>query len=172
MSLENSARNRPSGICSPLYEADCEENARRLPLYVVAGFLGAGKTTLMNHLLAPRLKRGRFILCIQFESGSAKPTCPAGVKGKLRVLTIPPRALETHRRKTEQLLYHTISDGLYDEVWVEWNGLQPLSTLLSFFPKTMLQDTGTPGDLCVLRRFCLSRRAQGWPNCWRRPEAC
>ena len=131
MSLENSARNRPSGICSPLYEADCEENARRLPLYVVAGFLGAGKTTLLNHLLAPRLKRGRFILCIQFESGSAKPTCPAGVKGKLRVLTIPPRALETHHRKTEQLLYHTISDGLYDEVWVEWTGLQPLSTLLS-----------------------------------------
>ncbi|MFQ9095856.1 MAG: GTP-binding protein [Gemmiger formicilis] len=71
VSLENSARNRPSGICSPLYEADCEENARRLPLYVVAGFLGAGKTTLLNHLLAPRLKRGRFILCIQFESGSA-----------------------------------------------------------------------------------------------------
>lgn len=161
MSLENSARNRPSGICSPLYEADCEENARRLPLYVVAGFLGAGKTTLLNHLLAPRLKRGRFILCIQFESGSAKPTCPAGVKGKLRVLTIPPRALETHHRKTEQLLYHTISDGLYDEVWVEWNGLQPLSTLLSFFPKTMLQDTGTPGDLCVLRRILFVAQGAG-----------
>ena len=161
MSLENSARNRPSGICSPLYEADCEENARRLPLYVVAGFLGAGKTTLLNHLLAPRLKRGRFILCIQFESGSAKPACPAGVKGKLRVLTIPPRALETHRRKTEQLLYHAISDGLYDEVWVEWNGLQPLSTLLSFFPKTMLQDTGTPGDLCVLRRILFVAQGAG-----------
>ena len=161
MSLENSARNRPSGICSPLYEADCEENARRLPLYVVAGLLGAGKTTLLNHLLAPRLKRGRFILCIQFESGSAKPTCPAGVKGKLRVLTIPPRALETHRRKTEQLLYHTISDGLYDEVWVEWNGFQPLSTLLSFFPKTMLQDTGTPGDLCVLRRILFVAQGAG-----------
>ena len=161
MSLENSARNRPSGICSPPYEADCEENARRLPLYVVAGFLGAGKTTLLNHLLAPRLKRGRFILCIQFESGSAKPTCPAGVKGKLRVLTIPPRALETHRRKTEQLLHHAISDGLYDEVWVEWNGLQPLSTLLSFFPKTMLQDTGTPGDLCVLRRILFVAQGAG-----------
>lgn len=161
MSLENSARNRPSGICSLLYETDCEENARRLPLYVVAGFLGAGKTTLLNHLLAPRLKRGRFILCIQFESGSAKPTCPAGVKGKLRVLTIPPRALETHRRKTEQLLYHTISDGLYDEVWVEWNGLQPLSTLLSFFPKTMLRDTGTPGDLCVLRRILFVAQGAG-----------
>lgn len=161
MSLENSARNRPSGICSPLYETDCEENARRLPLYVVAGFLGVGKTTLLNHLLAPRLKRGRFILCIQFESGSAKPTCPAGVKGKLRVLTIPPRALETHRRKTEQLLYHAISDGLYDEVWVEWNGLQPLSTLLSFFPKTMLRDTGTPGDLCVLRRILFVAQGAG-----------
>lgn len=161
MSLENSARNRPSGICSPLYEADCEENARRLPLYVVAGFLSAGKTTLLNHLLAPRLKRGRFILCIQFESGSAKPTCPAGVKGKLRVLTIPPRALETHHRKTERLLYHTISDGLYDEVWVEWNGLQPLSTLLSFFPKTMLRDTGTPGDLCVLRRILFVAQGAG-----------
>ena len=161
MSLENSSRNRPSGICSPLYEADCEENARRLPLYAVAGFLGAGKTTLLNHLLAPRLKRGRFILCIQFESGSAKPTCPAGVKGKLRVLTIPPRALETHRRKTERRLYHTISDGLYDEVWVEWNGLQPLSTLLSFFPKTMLRDTGTPGDLCVLRRILFVAQGAG-----------
>lgn len=161
VSLENSARNRPSGICSPLYEADCEENARRLPLYVVAGFLSAGKTTLLNHLLASRLKRGRFILCIQFESGNAKPTCPAGVKGKLRVLTIPPRALETHRRKTEQLLYHTISDGLYDEVWVEWNGLQPLSTLLSFFPKTMLRDTGTPGDLCVLRRILFVAQGAG-----------
>ena len=152
MSLENSATNRPSGICSSLYEADSDENARRLPLYVAAGFLGAGKTTLLNHLLAPRLKRGRFILCIQFESGAAKLTCPAGVKGKLRVLTIPPRALETHRRKTEQLLYHAINDGLYDEVWVEWNGLQPLATLLSFFPKAMMQDTGTPGDLCALRR--------------------
>ena len=82
-------------------------------------------------------------------------------KGKLRVLTIPPRALETHRRKTEQLLYHTISDGLYDEVWVEWNGLQPLSTLLSFFPKTMLQDTGTPGDLCVLRRILFVAQGAG-----------
>ena len=69
--------------------------------------------------------------------------------------------METHRRKTEQLLYHTISDGLYDEVWVEWNGLQPLSTLLSFFPKTMLQDTGTPGDLCALRRILFVAQGAG-----------
>lgn len=58
-------------------------------------------------------------------------------------------------------MYHTISDGLYDEVWVEWNGLQPLSTLLSFFPKTMLQDTGTPGDLCVLRRILFVAQGAG-----------
>ena len=153
--------SKPSETCLPMYEVDAEQDARRLPLYVVTGFLGAGKTALLNRLLAPRLKHGRFVLCIQFESGTAKLTCPAGVKGKLRVLTIPPRELETHRRRTGQILYHAISNGLYDEVWVEWNGLQPISALLSFFPQTMMQDTGTPGDLCVLRRILFAAQGAG-----------
>ena len=76
VSLENSARNRPSGICSLLYETDCEENARRLPLYVVAGFLGAGKTTLLNHLLAPRLNAGG-LFCVSNLKAAApnRPAC-------------------------------------------------------------------------------------------------
>ena len=162
MSLENSARNRPSGICSPLYEADCEENARRLPLYVVAGFLGAGKTTLLNHLLAPRLKRGRFILCIQFESGSAKPTCCRGPKGKLRVLTITaPRVGDTPPQNRAAFVSHHQRWPLTMKFGWSGTACSRFPTLLSFFPKTMLRDTGTPGDLCVLRRILFVAQGAG-----------
>lgn len=62
------ARFEPTGVGWPLLRGVI---FLYIPIYVVTGFLGAGKTTALNNLLNKRDAQDIQILVIQFECGEA-----------------------------------------------------------------------------------------------------
>src|SRR4249920_3771293 len=59
----------PAGRCAgPLWRADCARLLMSVPILLVTGFLGAGKTTIMNHLLAHA--EGRRIAAVVNDFGA------------------------------------------------------------------------------------------------------
>src|SRR6266702_8958528 len=62
-------RRGPAGRCAgPLRQPDCAELMAPVPILLVAGFLGAGKTTVVNHLLAHA--EGRRIAAVVNDFGA------------------------------------------------------------------------------------------------------
>lgn len=123
------------------------------PVYVVAGFLDAGKTTFLSRHLRPRLERGRRILCIQMEQGEEELSGGAVTSGPLTLLTFPMRELQSALSAVSERLYSHLLETDYDEIWVEWNGMLPLSALETLFPINPRVRSGTPGDLCRVRQI-------------------
>ncbi len=97
-----------------------------IPVYIVTGFLDAGKTTFLNNLLNRHDWRDVRMLVIQFEAGeeefeSQSCNCDS--------ISFPKRVLELQPEQViEQIRSHTQSGGL-DEIWIEWNGVVPFSDL-------------------------------------------
>lgn len=98
-----------------------------VPVYIVAGSLDAGKTTFLNNLLNKRKARA---LVIQFEDGEEAFSC--GNAGH-RMLVIPRRMLEQQQEQMIRRIYEAVQNGLWEEIWIEWNGAAPFSWLLSLF---------------------------------------
>lgn len=97
-----------------------------IPVCVVTGFLDAGKTTFLNTLLNRRDWKDVRMLVIQFETGEEE------FQSRYRnchSISFPKKALE---QKPLQIA-EQISDALQtydpDEIWIEWNGVVPFSTL-------------------------------------------
>lgn len=98
----------------------------RIPIYVVTGFLDAGKTTLLNKLLGSRKSRDMRILVIQFEAGeeefvSRYQNC--------RLLSFSQKLLEKHPKNITEQLRSYLLENPADEIWIEWNGVTPFSQL-------------------------------------------
>lgn len=111
-----------------------------LPVYVITGFLDAGKTTLLNTVLNWQNLR---ILVIQFETGEEEFRCENNNCHKLtfskKILEQQPKAIIDEIRlflKTHEL----------DEIWVEWNGVVPFSEL-----QTLLLDPSLR-SLCKIQK--------------------
>ncbi len=101
-----------------------------IPVYVVTGFLDAGKTTFLNNLLNRRDWRDVEILVVQFESGeeefhSRHRNCKA--------LIFPKKVLEQQPEKIAYQIQDYIErfEQTLDEIWIEWNGVVPFSELQS-----------------------------------------
>lgn len=102
-----------------------------IPIYVVTGFLGAGKTTALNNLLNKRLRKKReaqdiLIFVIQFESGEAVfrinyENC--------YVINFSKKALEQHTEQISEQIHSCLLADMFDEIWIEWNGVTPLEQL-------------------------------------------
>lgn len=110
-----------------------------IPVYVVTGFLDAGKTTFLNNLLNKRDWRDVRTLVIQFESGeeafhSRHPSC--------ETLFFPKKALEQQPDHIVQKILDCLLSRELDEIWVEWNGVALFSQL-----QALLLDSS-------LRRMC------------------
>ena len=88
-----------------------------LPVNVITGFLGAGKTALLNRLMKPRLDAGKKLLCIQFEEGEDD----LDWNENLTTVSILPGELKQDSSKALWDLYATMVKQEFDEVWVEWN---------------------------------------------------
>ena len=91
-----------------------------VPIYVITGYLGAGKTTYLNKILSHKKNYEKNTLIIQFEDGEEE------VEGNLintTVLIISKREYEIYSTNISNKIYNVISDGNYDEIWVEWNGM-------------------------------------------------
>lgn len=97
-----------------------------LPVYVVTGFLDAGKTTFLNKLLNRRDWRETRIIVVQFETGeeefhSRYDNCEH--------IAFPKKILEQQSQQIVEQIRDRILSGEFDEIWIEWNGVVPFSQL-------------------------------------------
>lgn len=114
-----------------------------LPVYVVTGFLDAGKTTFLNILLNRHDWQNVRILVIQFESGeedfqSRNSNC--------HCLTFSKKVLEQQPHLITGEIHRFLQSHELDEIWVEWNGVVPFSLL-----QTLLLDDSLR-NLCSIYR--------------------
>lgn len=98
----------------------------KIPVYVVTGFLDAGKTTFLNNLLKRPDWRDFEIFIIQFESGDEEfcSSC-----NSFTSLSFMKKDLEQYPGMIEEKLHKTINENRFDEIWIEWNGTVPFSQL-------------------------------------------
>lgn len=102
----------------------------RIPVYVVTGFLGSGKTTLINKLLDKRPPETTRLLLVQFEVGEEEF---GGNEYVCQVLTFTKRELETSPKDISERIAICVDELSIDEIWVEWNGMAAFSELQSIF---------------------------------------
>lgn len=98
----------------------------KIPVYVVTGFLDAGKTSLLNRLLSHRAMRDARMLLLQFEAGEEEFHSRYANR---EALCFPKRALEQDREHIIGQICDSLQRDPVDEVWVEWNGMTPFSEL-------------------------------------------
>lgn len=97
-----------------------------IPVFVVTGFLDAGKTTLLNRLLNRRDWKDVRILVVQFERGeedfqSSSQNCANMVFSK--------KMLEDRQNEITAQIQNAIQEDRIEEMWIEWNGVVPFSQL-------------------------------------------
>jgi len=102
----------------------------RIPVYVVTGFLGSGKTTLINTLLDRRSSEATRLLLVEFESGEAEFGGNAFV---CQVLSFSKKELESGARSVAEKIASCIDELSVEEVWIEWNGMASFSQLQGIF---------------------------------------
>ncbi len=98
----------------------------KIPVYVVTGFLDAGKTTLLNNLLNRSDWHNFEILIVQFESGDEEFQ---STSDSFTSLSFMKRDLEQQPALIMEKLLETINENQFDEIWIEWNGTVPFSLL-------------------------------------------
>ncbi len=97
-----------------------------LPVYVVTGFLDAGKTTLLNILLNRRDWKDVRMLLLQFEAGEEEFHSRSG---NCHVLTFPKKLLEQQPKLITEQIHSFIQSHELDDLWIEWNGVVPFAGL-------------------------------------------
>lgn len=115
----------------------------KLPVYAVTGFLDAGKTTFINNLLNRADWSDSYILVIQFETGDAE-FC--SVNKNFTCLSFMKKELEQNPRMIEDKLLDTLTQNLFDEIWIEWNGTVPFSELQNLLLSPSLK------NLCTIHK--------------------
>jgi uncharacterized membrane protein YraQ (UPF0718 family) len=97
-----------------------------IPVYVVTGFLDAGKTTFLNTLLNRRDWRDIKILMIHFETGEEEFQSRYG---NCHTISFPKKALEQQPKQIVGQILDVLQTYNFDEIWIEWNGVVPFSDL-------------------------------------------
>lgn len=114
----------------------------RIPVFVITGFLDAGKTSLLNRLLNHKMREVRLLL-IQFESGEEEFSCRYH---NCDVLGFSKKDLEQRPMQIARRIGSYFREQEADEVWIEWNGATPFSALQSLFSDTDLR------RICKIRK--------------------
>ncbi len=97
-----------------------------LPVYVITGFLSAGKTIFLNTLLSRQDWKDVRILVLQFETGEEE------FQQKLsncHNLSFPKKLLEQQPEQITGEIQSFLQNHELDEIWIEWNGVVPFSQL-------------------------------------------
>lgn len=106
--------------------------------YILTGFLDAGKTTLLNEILALQGSKNMRILTLQFEQGETDIVLPrTGVVSRF----FPARQAESDPESVSREIAELFSPEKepFQEVWIEWNGMLPFSLLESIVLQPALQ---------------------------------
>ncbi len=114
-----------------------------LPVYVVTGFLDAGKTSFLNILLNRRDWKDVSMLVIQFETGEEEFQSRYN---NCHNLTFPKKALEQQPKQIIEQIRSFIQSHKLDELWIEWNGVIPFSQLQSLLLASSLR------SLCKIKK--------------------
>ena len=96
-------------------------------VYILTGFLDSGKTTLLSRIIKKR--QNRKILVIQFEEGEEELEIHPSEYRKFKQLIYPKKEVDTALDTVTDEITTEIELGNYDEIWIEWNGLEPFSRL-------------------------------------------
>ena len=97
------------------------------PVYVLTGFLGSGKTTLLSHIL--KKKQDKKLLILQFEEGEEELELPNVHGLRWRQMTWSKKDLDQDFNSVKEKITAEIELSSYDEIWVEWNGMELFSRL-------------------------------------------
>ncbi len=110
----------------------------RIPTFVLTGFLDAGKTTLLNHVLVQQGSKDMRILVLQFEQGEAEPTdLSPGVV--LHTFSAKRAEAEPDAISDEIATFFTPEHDPFQEVWIEWNGMLPYNLFETIFLQPVLK---------------------------------
>ncbi|MHB8061311.1 MAG: permease [Ruminiclostridium sp.] len=99
-----------------------------IPIYVVTGFLDAGKTTFLNNLLNRHDWLDVRILVIQFETGEKEFNSR---HNNCDVIKFSKKVLEQQPNQIVEQICECLQSCEFDEIWIEWNGVTPFSQLQS-----------------------------------------
>ncbi|GAB6106594.1 permease [Fusibacter bizertensis] len=99
----------------------------KIPVYVVTGFLDAGKTTFLNKMLHNDPWQSLRNLIIQFENGDMV----LEDKGlNCEKMIVPIRALDTELDSVKEKISKTFCTSHFDAIWIEWNGMLSFTKLV------------------------------------------
>lgn len=117
-----------------------------IPVYVVTGFLGNGKTTFINSIL-PTRPAGAAV--VQIERGRCTAACS-------EILSLPPVTAE-NAKGTAFLLEQFGRERRPSEVWIEWNGMSPFAALEKIFSRKAVREMYDLKEILFVAtpRFCL-----------------
>ena len=107
-----------------------------IPIYIVTGFLDAGKTTFLNNLLNRHDWRDIRTLVIQFETGEEEFQSRYN---NCENITFPKKILEQQPKQIIHQIRNRIQSCELDEIWIEWNGVVPFSQLHSLLLHSSLR---------------------------------
>lgn len=101
------------------------------PVYVVTGFLGSGKTTFLSKILKHR--KGKKILVLQFEDGESELAADDLAAFGCKKMDWTKEELEQDYEGILECITEEAELHEYQEIWVEWNGMEPFSRLEQIF---------------------------------------
>lgn len=107
-----------------------------IPVFVVTGFLDAGKTALLNTLLNRYDWRDIRMLVIQFEAGQEEFQSRYS---DCHNISFPKKALEQQPKQIVRQISAFIQSSELDEIWIEWNGVAPFSQLQALLLQNSLR---------------------------------
>ncbi|MDR2088947.1 MAG: permease [Clostridiales Family XIII bacterium] len=97
-----------------------------IPVYVVTGFLDAGKTTFLNELLCRPDWRDLDLAVFRFESGEK---AFAGAHARCADVLFSKKELDLQPDRVAERMGEFLRDRSVDEIWIEWNGMTPFAAL-------------------------------------------
>jgi uncharacterized membrane protein YraQ (UPF0718 family) len=109
----------------------------RIPVYVVTGFLDAGKTSFLNELLCRPDFRDTAIAVFRFESGE---TAFMGVSEHCTDALFTKNDIDRNPDRVTEQMRALLQNRAVDEIWIEWNGMTPFSKLQTLLSHPALRD--------------------------------
>lgn len=116
-----------------------------IPVYIFTGFLGSGKTSIINSLLERHLRKDNNICVIKFENGEKELLTNKNIK----ILNVSIRDVQQEDgvRTVSSFIYDFLISNEIDEIFIEWNGMLGTDILFNIMCGTKTEDVCIPSDL-------------------------
>ncbi len=117
----------------------------KMPVYIVTGYLDAGKTSFIHSVFQSKQNREKKILFLLFEEGEEKMEKTDELMTKeLTIMPFEIYELQRNLTAVRKRIQDIIKRETFDEIWVEWNGM----TSFRLIEELMLEEGGI-GDCYI-----------------------